>query len=65
MAGPPNMRFSDRVEAGSTEGEKIHPRQNKREKCLLNTMQGSIRQDSMGERAEEKAMVRGCSYRAE
>ena len=39
----------DRVGAGGAGGERIHPRQKKRDRSVLNTLQGTSGQDSKGE----------------
>lgn len=43
------MRQPDLVEAGGTRSENIDPRQNRRDRSLLNILQGSSGQDSKGE----------------
>ena len=47
--GPPDVGPPDQVAASSIGGERIHPRQNKGDRNLLNTPQGSGGQDSKGE----------------
>lgn len=59
------MGHSDQVEASSAGGERIHPKQNKRDKSLLNTPQGSSEQTCKGEAVCHKAVVRGHRYRVE
>lgn len=49
------------VETSSADGEKIHLRQNKRDRSLSNIPQGSNRQDSGGETVCEETVVDGCS----
>ena len=43
------MWGNDRVEANGVGGERIHLKQNKGDRSLLNTSQGSSGQDSRGE----------------
>lgn len=54
MGGPPNVGHPNWVGAGGAHGERIHLRQNKRDTNLLNTPQGSDRQDSKGETATRR-----------
>lgn len=47
--GALNVAMIHRVEASGTGSEKIHLRQNKGNRSLLNMLQGSNEQDSTGE----------------
>lgn len=55
------MGQPSRVEAGSLGGESIHTRWNKGDRSLLNTPQGSGRQNSKEETVCHEAVVGGCS----
>ena len=54
------MECSNWVGAGGRDGERIHPRLNKRDRILLNTLQGSSMQDSKGEIVCNKTVVGSC-----
>ena len=56
--GPPNVG-NDWVAAGGAGGERIHLRQNKGDRSLLNT-QGSSGQDSRGEAVCQETVGGGC-----
>lgn len=43
------------LEAGGASGERIYPRQNKRDRSLLTTLQGSSEQDSKGDTGHKEA----------
>ena len=51
------------VGASDSGGERIHSRQNKGDRSLLNTLQGSSGQDSRGETRCHVAVVSGHSSR--
>ena len=53
------------VGAGDVGAERIHPRQSKRDRSFLNTLQGNSRQDSKGETVCQEAVLRGHGNRAE
>lgn len=54
-----NVGHSNQVEAGNLGRERIHPRQGKRGRRLLNARQGSLWQDSKGETVFREAVGRG------
>lgn len=54
------MWGDDRVEVGDTGGERIHLQQNKGDKCLWNTPQGSGAQDSREEAICKEVVGGGC-----
>ena len=60
-----DVAWSDWIGGQGMGGERIHPRQNKRNKSLLNTLQKSSRQDSKGETVWQEVVVKGYRYRAE
>lgn len=53
------------MEAGGAGGVRVPPRQNRRDRCLLNTPPESGRQDREGETVSRGAVVRGHGYRTE
>lgn len=55
------MVHSDWMGAGGEGGQRIYLRQNKGERCLLNTLQGSGGQHSKAEIVGHEAVVRGYS----
>ena len=59
--GPLNVGHPSWVGAGGAGSKRIHPRQNKRARGVLNTLQGSSGQDRKGKTIF--AVVRGLSYR--
>ena len=50
----------DQVQAGSTGGERIHLRQSKGDRSLMNTPQGSSGQDCRGEAVGNEVVGGGC-----
>ena len=61
----PQMWDNDRLEAGGAGNEKIHPRHNKGDRRLLNTLQGNSGQTSKGDTICHGVVVRSYSYRSE
>lgn len=57
---PPNVWQPTWVEAGGTGSEGIHLRQNKGKRCLLNTKQGSHKQDSKSETICNETVREDC-----
>lgn len=55
------MGRPDRVEACGVGGERIHPKQNKGDRGLLDTRQGGSGQGSRGETICQEVVIRGCS----
>ena len=55
-----HMWGNNQVEAGGTGGERIHLRQNKGDRSVLNTSQGSSGQDSKGETVCKETVCGGC-----
>ena len=60
LMGASKCEGKDRVEVGGTEGKRIHLRQNKAGRNLLNTPLGSGGQDSRGETVHPEAVGEGC-----
>ena len=58
------MGRPDRVGAGSMGSERIHQRQSKGDRSLLNTLQGSPREDSKGQAVCIEAVV-GAVFKGE
>ena len=54
------MWDNNQVDACGVGGERIHLRQNKGERSLLNTQQGGSRQDSRGEAVCNEVSGQGC-----
>ena len=59
-----NVWLGDWMAAGDAGCERIHPRQNKKVRSLLDTLQGGFRQDDKGGTATRQ-WQRGYTYRAE
>lgn len=59
--------YGDKIgwKSGGLEGEKIHLKQNKGDRSLLNTVQGTGGQLSSGETACNEAMGGGCFFKKE
>ena len=60
MAPRPRMWGHDLVEASGTGGERIHLRQDKGDRSLLNIAQGASRQDSGAETVCKEAVGEDC-----
>ena len=58
--GAPKYGAMNQVRAGGTGSERIHPRQNKGDRTLLNTPQRNSWQDSRGEAVRQEAVGGGC-----